>query len=292
MFNLPDYLDDAVKRSLTWLRYQNPSSRVLVAQLPTTDWRDEQWVLGYGLFVNTVTYIALRLLEISDRAKILKNEMHRFTVTPETLSRHIHAGLVMKRKPYYALWSYKIYSSHRFDLLGNSLAIISGIASRKRARSIIAWVEAECYALRSKELLSLDLPPNFFPYINPGDPDWIERYRSHNAPGTYHNGGVWPFICGFYIAACVAAGKYKLAEKKLIALTKLVKIVRNHEVDYGFNEWFNAIDGSCQGQDWQSWSAAMYIYAAVCVEDRVTPFFDEIRNNSLGFGHSKKSTKK
>ena len=31
--------------------------------------------------------------------------------------------LVVKHKPYYALWSYKILSSERFDLLGNSLAI-------------------------------------------------------------------------------------------------------------------------------------------------------------------------
>jgi hypothetical protein len=27
------------------------------------------------------------------------------------------------------------------------------------------------------------------------------------------------------------------------------------------------------GQDWQTWSAAMYIYAVKCVEDRKTPFF-------------------
>jgi len=35
----------------------------------------------------------------------------------------------LDRKPYYALWSYKIHCSERLDLLGNSLAIISGLAS-------------------------------------------------------------------------------------------------------------------------------------------------------------------
>jgi hypothetical protein len=28
------------------------------------------------------------------------------------------------------------------------------------------------------------------------------------------------------------------------------------------------------GQDWQTWSAALFLYAAKCVEDKETPFFD------------------
>ena len=41
-----DFLEEAVQKSLTWLRYQSPPNRCLVAQQPTSDWRDEQWVLG------------------------------------------------------------------------------------------------------------------------------------------------------------------------------------------------------------------------------------------------------
>jgi glycogen debranching enzyme len=51
-----DFLEEQVRKSLTWMDYQSPSDRVLVAQQPTTDWRDEQWVLGFGLYVNTVVY--------------------------------------------------------------------------------------------------------------------------------------------------------------------------------------------------------------------------------------------
>jgi hypothetical protein len=40
----------------------------------------------------------------------------------------------------------------------------------------------------------------------PLDPDWRSRYEIYNRPGEYHNGGVWPFILGFYVAAIVAAG--------------------------------------------------------------------------------------
>jgi glycogen debranching enzyme len=88
---------------------------------------------------------------------------------------------------------------------------------------------------------------------------------------------VWPFISGFYVAACVAAGQFRLAEQKLAELTALVRPAREARVAFGFNEWFRAQDGIPYGQDWQTWSAAMYLYATVAVERRSTPFFDEVR---------------
>jgi hypothetical protein len=273
-----NFLEEAVKKAMLWMEYQSPSDRVIVDQLPTSDWRDEQWVLGYGLFVNTVVYIYLRLFGQHDRASKLREMMGRFTIKGDKQNRHVHEGLVLRYKPYYALWSYKVYRSERFDLLGNSLAILSGIASPSRARELISWVEAECNSLRARGDLAVGLPPNFFPYIKPEDPDWIPRYQLHNQPGEYHNGGVWPFVCGFYVAALVAAGRQQLAEKRLVTLTDVVRLTRDADVEFGFNEWLRAQDGTPQGEDWQSWSAAMYLYAANCVEQRKTLFFDHIRD--------------
>ncbi len=275
-----DFLEEPVKKAMLWMEYQSPTDRVIVDQLPTSDWRDEQWVLGYGLFVNTVVYIYLRLFGQHDRAATLREMMGRFTVKGDRQNRHIHEGLVLRYKPYYALWSYKVYRSERFDLLGNSLAILSGIASSSRAKELVSWIETECKSLRKNEDLAVDLPPNLFPYIRPGDPDWMPRYKNYNQPGEYHNGGIWPFICGFYIAALVATRKYKLAEKKLITLAKLIQPAREANVEFGFNEWIRAQDGTPQGEDWQSWSAAMYLYAVKCVEQGVTPFFDEVRRST------------
>jgi len=271
-----DFLEEAAKKAMLWMEYQSPTDRVIVDQLPTSDWRDEQWVLGYGLFVNTIVYTYLRLFGMHERASKLKEMMGRFTVKGDRQNRHVHEGLVLRYKPYYALWSYKVYRSERFDLLGNSLAILSGIASPSRARELISWVETECDSLRESKELAAELPPNLFPYIKPGDPDWIPRYEQFNQPGEYHNGGIWPFVCGFYVAALVAAKRYKLAEKKLIALTELIRPAREADVKFGFNEWYRAQDRTAQGQDWQSWSAAMYLYAAHCIEQRRTPFFDLI----------------
>jgi len=275
-----DFLEEAVSKALVWMEYQSPSDRQLVAQQPTSDWRDEQWVTGYGLFVNTVVYSYLRILGHDERAEKMRHDMSRFTIAPDSVHHHVTEGLVVKHKPYFAFWSYKIHSSERFDLLGNSLAILSGLATVSRAEEMIAWIEEECKEMRAKGELAVDLPPNFFPYIKPEDPDWMLRYAVYNNPGEYHNGGIWPFICGFYVAALVAAKKYKLAEQKLVALTELIRLAHYETVDYGFNEWIKAQDGQPMGQDWQTWSAALYLYAVKCVEVKSTPFFDEIRSGS------------
>lgn len=275
-----DFLHQAVEKALTWMEYQSPSDRCLVAQQPTSDWRDEQWVTGYGLFVNTLVYSYLRLLGYHERADKVRHQMSRFTITGEG-HHHGHEGLVVKKKPYYAFWSYKIYSSERFDLLGNSLAILSGIASPSRAGEMISWIEEECAGMRERGELAVGLPPNFFPFIKPEDPDWHVRYSLFNNPGEYHNGGIWPFICGLYVAALVAAGRYMLAKEKLTELTRIVRISNSGKIDFGFNEWFKAQDGTPMGQDWQTWSAALYLYAVKCVEEKRTPFFDEMRNDPI-----------
>jgi hypothetical protein len=273
-----DFLNEAVEKALTWMDYQSPSDRYMIAQQPTSDWRDEQWVLGYGLFVNTLGYSYLRLLDRNEKADKMHREMRRFIITAETKHRHVHEGLVVKYKPYYALWSYKIHSSERFDLLGNSLAILSGIASPSRAEEMVSWIEEECDNMKKNGDLAVDIPPNFFPFIRRDDPDWHRRYEIFNKPGDYHNGGVWPFVCGFYVAALVAAKKYSLASEKLLILARLNKLSANDDLSYGFNEWIKAQDGKPMGQDWQTWSAALFLYAAKCVELRQTPFFEDMRN--------------
>ncbi len=274
----PKFLNVAVQKALVWMEYQSPSDRYLVAQQPTSDWRDEQWVLGYGLFVNTIVYSYLRLLGMNERADNMQLEMSKFTITAGTMHNHVHEGLMVKHKPYYALWSYKILSSERFDLLGNSLAIISGIASPSRANEMVSWIENECAFMHEKGDLNVDLPPNFFPFVEQNDPEWNERYATYNKPGDYHNGGIWPFICGFYVAALVAAKRFSLAKEKLVALTHCIQLSVTGNVEFGFNEWIKAQDGKPMGQDWQTWSAALYLYAAKCVEENDTPFFNDIRN--------------
>jgi hypothetical protein len=272
-----DFLEEAVQKAMKWMEYQSPFDRVLVAQQPTTDWRDEQWIMGFGLYVNTIVYSYLRLTGQNSRAEELYESMAHLTESSRIKPQSVPEGLKIRNKPYYSCWSFKLYSSERFDLLGNSLAILSGLASFSRAKKIIHWVEVFCKEMRKSGDLAINLVPNFFPFIRPEDEDWRDRYAIYNKPGDYHNGGIWPFINAFYIAALVAAHKFNQAEQQLLELTKTIRQGADKDLEYGFNEWYKAQDGKPMGQDWQTWSASMYLYAANCVETRKTPFFDEIR---------------
>lgn len=273
----PVFLEEAADKAVQWMKYQSPSDRVLVAQQPTSDWRDEQWVLGFGLYVNTLVYAYLRLFGHMARAERLKKEINRSVLKGHWIEQHAREGLALEKKPHYALWSYKLYCNERFDLLGNSLAVLSGIATREKAESIVDWIESACQTMREKSLLSVDLPPNLFPFIDPDDLDWKSRYKKYNNPGEYHNGGIWPFVCGFYIAALIALGRNRMAEKKLFALTDLIYRSKKPNLKFGCNEWYRAQDGLPTGEDRHIWSAAMYLYAVECVRLKATPVFDEIR---------------
>ncbi len=261
------WLQPAAAKALQWMDYQSIDDRDLVGQQPTSDWRDEQWVLGQGLYVNALVHGYLKTLGLGERAEALRS----------AANRDDGRGFVCQGQPTYAIWFYKVLRDARCDVLGNSLAVLTGMADRPRARAMVAWIETHCAAMRAGGELALDLPPCLLPCVLPSDTDWHPRYELYNRPGDYHNGGVWPFVCGFYLAALVAAGEQRLAEEKLGALTALVRVARKSPPTppgaLGFNEWFCARDGRPAGEDWQSWSAAMYLYAARCVETGEVRFF-------------------
>lgn len=269
----PEFLDAAAQKAITWMRYQSPDDRVMVAQLPTTDWRDEHWVYGYGLYVNALVQAYLPLYGLHDEAAQLKIAMNRLEVSEFSRGPHEHEGLALSNSPHYAAGSFKIYHDNRCDVLGNALAVLTKIASPARADQLIDYIERSCQVMRDRSELMGELPPCFFPYMEPGDDDWRPRYMIYNQPGEYHNGGVWPFVCGFYVAACVAAGRHELAQQKLEALAKLVKPWHENECEWGFNEQVRAQTGEPIGRDWQTWSAAMFLYAHECVSTRSTPYF-------------------
>lgn len=272
----PELLSEAASRALVWLRYQSPDNSGMIAQLPTSDWRDEQWVLGFGLYVNTLVYLALRLWQQHTEADTLRRLINAPIVTITTKDAHVHEGLTMPHAPYYALWSYKVLYSDRFDLLGNSLAILTGIAPPAKANALIEWIEQQTVTLMERGDLAIALPPCLFPYIQPHDVDWYPRYALFNQPGDYHNGGLWPFCLGFYIAALVAAGWHELARQKLNLLTALLQHGRG-TITPAFNEWYKAQDATPHGVDGQSWSATMWLYASAAVKAGTPPLLDAIR---------------
>ena len=115
-----------------------------------------------------------------------------------------------------------------------------------------------------------------YPPIFPGNPDWREYYRSRNLnlPHQYHNGGIWPFIGGFHIAALVKMGWQQEAANLLGDLAAANQL--GVHAEWEFNEWLHGETGHPMGYPYQAWSAGMYVYAYHAVKSGETPLFDAL----------------
>ena len=100
-----------------------------------------------------------------------------------------------------------------FDSFGNLLAILAGVADRQQTGIILDFIARH----------SMDTWPvrSLTPVVRPGDPDWRDYYSTLNVPHHYHNGGVWPFLGGFYVAALVKAGRSDAAAAALLRLGRI-----------------------------------------------------------------------
>jgi hypothetical protein len=172
-------------------------------------------------------------------------------------------------RPYYLPWvAFREYGDW-CDTLGNCLAVLTGVADYHRSEHILRYMFqvgiGEPYPSKAIN------PP-----IHPGDNDWRNYYRSRNLnfPHQYHNGGIWPMVGGFHVAALVKHRRQEEAERLVLGLAKANQQGAN--LDMGFNEWLHGESGHPMGFDLQAWSAAMYLYAANAVQTQTTPLFDAL----------------
>lgn len=139
----------------------------------------------------------------------------------------------------------------RFDSFANLLTILFDIANEEQKDKIFKYIENE--KIYEPYPLKVLHPP-----VSRSDPFWCFYFRPTNLPylqepGNYHNGGIWPFIGGFYIVALKKEGKYwKDKFNKLVACCE--------QENWSFPEWLTS-DGKVAGSLNQSWSAAMLLYA-------------------------------
>jgi glycogen debranching enzyme len=83
----------------------------------------------------------------------------------------------------------------------------------------------------------------------------MSRHRQNYA-WQYHNGGIWPFVGGFWVAALAESGQ---REKALVELVKLARA--NALDDWAFNEWLHGRTFAPSGMRGQSWNAAAFLIA-------------------------------
>jgi hypothetical protein len=163
--------------------------------------------------------------------------------------------VLLQERPFYLPYMAFRDFGDRFDTFGNLLAVLLGVADGPQSARILDYV-AEA---------GVDKPwpvKATWPVVGTAEREWREYYRVRNLnqPYQYHNGGCWPFLGGFYVAALVRAGRHDRAGEVLERLAEMNRAGRSGE-DWDFNEWFHGVSGMPMGLRHQSWSAGLFVYA-------------------------------
>jgi len=289
-----------IQQALLWLRYQDMNECGLLEVPEAGDWMDLLAVRYNVLYDNVLYGAALRaaanmatacgtdpghypceaegvferlnLLLWVDRCWVpahFAEHLERLKeMRLEWYMLYHNVGTISSRPFYLPYVAFREYGDY-CDTLGNLLAVLCGLADEHRADHILRYLyqvgAAQPYPTKA-----------IYPPIYPGHPDWREYYRSRNLnlPHQYHNGGIWPFIGGFQIAALVKTGWMTEARNLLGDLAAANKLGVHEE--WEFNEWLHGQSGHPMGYAFQAWSAAMYIYAHHAVQTGETPLFDEL----------------
>ncbi|HET6823853.1 MAG TPA: glycoside hydrolase 100 family protein [Anaerolineales bacterium] len=284
----------SLENALLWLRYQDSNECGLLEVHEAMDWAD-LFANRYNVLYDNVLYFAAwycmghmaAALEkdpdiyLNNAADVRRKINGLLWVGPEEPTdydwiraerkewlyprRRVETELV--ERPFYLPYmGFRDYAD-RFDTLGNLLAILFGVADKAKAERILDYIHGcglnEPFPVRA-----------LYPPIQPGEKDWREYYRVRNLnqPNHYHNGGAWPFIGGVYIAALLQAGRLEEARRQLDKLTAMAQLGKRGE--WEFNEWFHGLSGRPMGYAGQSWSAAMYLFAADAVEQGRVQIFN------------------
>ncbi len=291
-----------ITKALVWLEYQDMNECGLLEIPEAGNWMDLVAVRYNTLYDNVLYYAAVLAYDLMRQHMPEQTPSHQVSVNtgeiherinllmwidrcwvPEHFAEHLerlktirlewfmlyHNIGTISSRPYYLPWvAFREYGDW-CDTLGNCLAILTGVADYHRSEHILRYM----YQVGIAE----PFPSKAInPPIYPRDSDWREYYRSRNlnVPHQYHNGGIWPMIGGFHIAALVRHKRQKEAERLLASLAKANKQAANSK--WGFNEWLHGESGHPMGFDQQAWSAAMYLYAEYAVQTGKLPLFDEL----------------
>ena len=264
---------------LGWYACQDVDQSGLISMQESADWQDLFCTRGKGLYLNCLYVLALRAAGEHRRAKFVAETINRYfwyegdgnmlphiSHTFSTESKEAQDSLGRKRwlpvkrqlvtERYYLPYLGFRAVGEWFDALGNLLAILSGVADESKTAVILDFIER--HEMAQAPIRSLA------PVVEPGDPDWRDYYGMLNLPHHYHNGGIWPFIGGFYVAALVRAGRLAEAQR---ALERLAALNRAGE----FNEWHHGESYKPMGVSSQAWSAGMYLFARECVSRSEVP---------------------
>jgi len=259
-------LEGNVARALAWLRCQEHQRFRLLQQNEASDWADIMPRSGFVLYTNALWYHVKRLYALphANETRYHFNQLF-FPFTGEVpddrrarLLTHYVRNKAERWDLYLSFVNFASFGDEG-DVFGNILALLFGLADEGRRGHIVSALRTSqseaSYPVRVVRNPIREDSTLWRPYM--------ARHRQ-NLPHQYHNGGIWPFVGGFWVALLAATGKQREAREELVRFAAACAAR-----EWEFNEWFHGETGEPMGMPRQSWNAAMFIAAYHALEGRV-----------------------
>ena len=190
-----------INLAIHWLYCQEHQGLFLLQQNEASDWADIMPRSGFVLYSNTLWYQTKRLynLPAADQTKRFFKTI--FFPFDQAISEHRRARIMthyirnkVKHSDFYLSFVNFSFWGEDVDVFGNILGALFGLMGASEAAqmadNLLAVKANEPYPVRVVHLPIKENSKLWRPYMS--------RHKQ-NMPHQYHNGGIWPFVGGFWV---------------------------------------------------------------------------------------------
>ncbi len=250
-----------INKSLNWLYAQEHQKFYLLQQNEASDWADLMPRSGFVLYSNVLWFWVKKLYQqpTANQTKKYFNIIFNTHLNLSSQKKYLNKKIITLKKylvseknnPCYLSFVNYSFSGHEVDVFGNILACLINLPNKKLKNQIVQYLTKQ----------KANYPYPIKTVLKPIDKKnklwrkYMNRHNNINKPKQYHNGGIWPFIGGFWILLLNQINKSASPNE----LKKLANI--NAKNNWEFNEWFHGSSVKPMGIAKQSWNAATYIMA-------------------------------
>jgi GH15 family glucan-1,4-alpha-glucosidase len=253
-----------VDRALHWLLAQEHQRFFLLQQNEASDWADIMPRSGFVLYTNALWYRVKLLYELPNLEQTHYHFNHLFHPFKRDLPEYRRGRLLghyarrgLRDPGLYLSFVNLSFAGEEGDVFGNLLAVLYGLADESMSREIVQTF--------NEARVSDPYPIRVVTHpITPDDELWRAYMNRHqqNMPHQYHNGGIWPFVGGFWAMALAQLGKKDAARHELSKLAQVCALD-----GWRFTEWFHGRSLAPMGMAGQSWNAAAFLMAKSALDD-------------------------
>ncbi len=247
-----------IRLAVQWLQAQEHQRFCLLQQNEASDWADIMPRSGFVLYTNALWYAVKRLYGIERAAQTRGNFNGLFHPFSAGIAEYRRARLLndyvlrrAKDRDLYLSFVNFSFFGEEGDVFGNVLAVLAGLADATAVRRTLdALTKAGVNDPFPVRAVTRPIKRNhalWRPYM--------ARHRQ-NFVWQYHNGGIWPMVGGFWIAALAGAGRAAQARAELVKLARVCALG-----NWAFTEWLHGKTLAPRGMPGQSWNAAAFLMA-------------------------------